>query len=166
MGIFEAGFERPSPIQEEAIPIALTGRDILARVSTSSSSLSLDWPRPSRSPSSPPSLSKLVGQERNRKDGCLYYPLARKDQPESAQDTSPPSRPDPRACPPDVSGRKDARQAHGHQYHGHHRWNDPQGRYHASLRTRPRPRRHAGKDPRPRREGRRRPERLPNVCHG
>lgn len=32
MGIFEAGFERPSPIQEEAIPMALTGRDILARV--------------------------------------------------------------------------------------------------------------------------------------
>ncbi|GAA5978240.1 hypothetical protein JCM11641_001145 [Rhodosporidiobolus odoratus] len=31
MGIFEAGFERPSPIQEEAIPIALTARDILAR---------------------------------------------------------------------------------------------------------------------------------------
>ncbi|KAK9710859.1 DExD/H-box ATP-dependent RNA helicase dhh1, variant 2 [Basidiobolus ranarum] len=31
MGIFEAGFERPSPIQEEAIPIALTGRDVLAR---------------------------------------------------------------------------------------------------------------------------------------
>merc|ERR1719337_331073 len=28
---FEAGFERPSPIQEEAIPIALAGRDILAR---------------------------------------------------------------------------------------------------------------------------------------
>ncbi len=31
MGIFEAGFEKPSPIQEEAIPTALTGRDILAR---------------------------------------------------------------------------------------------------------------------------------------
>ncbi|KAG8745719.1 DExD/H-box ATP-dependent RNA helicase dhh1 [Ceratobasidium sp. 414] len=31
MGIFEAGFERPSPIQEEAIPVALTKRDILAR---------------------------------------------------------------------------------------------------------------------------------------
>ncbi|KAJ3192537.1 DExD/H-box ATP-dependent RNA helicase dhh1 [Irineochytrium annulatum] len=31
MGLFEAGFERPSPIQEEAIPIALTGRHILAR---------------------------------------------------------------------------------------------------------------------------------------
>ncbi|QSL64497.1 hypothetical protein MERGE_001798 [Pneumocystis wakefieldiae] len=31
MGIFEAGFERPSPIQEESIPIALTGRDIIAR---------------------------------------------------------------------------------------------------------------------------------------
>lgn len=31
MGIFEAGFEKPSPIQEEAIPVAITGRDILAR---------------------------------------------------------------------------------------------------------------------------------------
>ncbi|KAH7912195.1 eukaryotic translation initiation factor 4A-like protein [Hygrophoropsis aurantiaca] len=31
MGIFEAGFEKPSPIQEESIPIALTKRDILAR---------------------------------------------------------------------------------------------------------------------------------------
>ncbi|TFK25287.1 eukaryotic translation initiation factor 4A-like protein [Coprinopsis marcescibilis] len=31
MGIFEAGFEKPSPIQEEAIPTALTSRDILAR---------------------------------------------------------------------------------------------------------------------------------------
>jgi len=31
MGIFEKGFERPSPIQEETIPIALAGRDILAR---------------------------------------------------------------------------------------------------------------------------------------
>ncbi|KAI5123243.1 hypothetical protein M0805_001332 [Coniferiporia weirii] len=31
MGIFEAGFERPSPIQEEAIPVALSKRDILAR---------------------------------------------------------------------------------------------------------------------------------------
>ncbi|KAG4992720.1 hypothetical protein AAZX31_09G239900 [Glycine max] len=31
MGIYEKGFERPSPIQEECIPIALTGSDILAR---------------------------------------------------------------------------------------------------------------------------------------
>jgi superfamily II DNA/RNA helicase len=31
MGIFEKGFDKPSPIQEESIPIALTGRDILAR---------------------------------------------------------------------------------------------------------------------------------------
>lgn len=31
MGVFEAGFEKPSPIQEETIPVALTGRDILAR---------------------------------------------------------------------------------------------------------------------------------------
>jgi len=31
MGIYEKGFERPSPIQEEAIPLALTGESILAR---------------------------------------------------------------------------------------------------------------------------------------
>lgn len=31
MGIYEKGFEKPSPIQEESIPVALTGCDILAR---------------------------------------------------------------------------------------------------------------------------------------
>ena len=31
MGIFEKGWEKPSPIQEASIAIALTGRDILAR---------------------------------------------------------------------------------------------------------------------------------------
>lgn len=31
MGIWQAGFERPSPIQEEAIPAALSRRDVLAR---------------------------------------------------------------------------------------------------------------------------------------
>ena len=30
-GIHGMGFEKPSPIQEETIPVALTGRDILAR---------------------------------------------------------------------------------------------------------------------------------------
>jgi len=31
MGIFEKGFEKPSPIQEESLPIALAGKNILAR---------------------------------------------------------------------------------------------------------------------------------------
>lgn len=31
MGIYEKGYENPSPIQEESIPIALAGKDILAR---------------------------------------------------------------------------------------------------------------------------------------
>jgi len=31
MGIFEKGYENPSPIQEESIPMALTGKNILAR---------------------------------------------------------------------------------------------------------------------------------------
>jgi len=31
MGIYEHGFENPSPIQEETIPVALLGKDVLAR---------------------------------------------------------------------------------------------------------------------------------------
>ena len=31
MGIFEKGYEKPSPIQEESIPVALAGKHILAR---------------------------------------------------------------------------------------------------------------------------------------
>lgn len=31
MGIFEKGWEKPSPIQEAAIPVALSGKDVLAR---------------------------------------------------------------------------------------------------------------------------------------
>ncbi|KAJ3449656.1 atp-dependent RNA helicase ddx6-related [Anaeramoeba flamelloides] len=30
-GIFEAGYEKPSPVQEKTIPVALAGKDILAR---------------------------------------------------------------------------------------------------------------------------------------
>ena len=31
MGIFEKGFEKPSPIQEEAVPVILQNRNVLAR---------------------------------------------------------------------------------------------------------------------------------------
>ena len=31
MGIFEMGYEKPSPIQEESLPVALAGKSILAR---------------------------------------------------------------------------------------------------------------------------------------
>lgn len=41
MGIYTAGFERPSPIQEQAIPMALSGRDILARAKNGTGKVSL-----------------------------------------------------------------------------------------------------------------------------
>lgn len=41
MGIYEKGFENPSPIQEESIPIALTGRDILARAKNGTGELAV-----------------------------------------------------------------------------------------------------------------------------
>ena len=47
MGIFEAGFEHPSPIQEEAIPIALSGRDILARAKNGTGKTCLLYTSPS-----------------------------------------------------------------------------------------------------------------------
>jgi ATP-dependent RNA helicase DDX6/DHH1 len=31
MGIYEKGFAAPSPVQEQSIPVAIAGRDILAR---------------------------------------------------------------------------------------------------------------------------------------
>lgn len=31
MGIYTVGFEKPSPIQEQSIPYALEGKDVLAR---------------------------------------------------------------------------------------------------------------------------------------
>ncbi|KAK1352847.1 hypothetical protein POM88_052685 [Heracleum sosnowskyi] len=37
MGIYEKGFEKPSPIEEESIPMALTGSDILARAKNGTS---------------------------------------------------------------------------------------------------------------------------------
>ena len=40
MGIYEKGYEKPSPIQEAAIPIALTGRNILARAKVKSINIS------------------------------------------------------------------------------------------------------------------------------
>ncbi|EFA82065.1 hypothetical protein PPL_04970 [Heterostelium album PN500] len=36
-GIFEKGYVKPSPIQEKAIPIALTGKDIMARAKNAKS---------------------------------------------------------------------------------------------------------------------------------
>ena len=44
MGIFEKGFEKPSPIQEEAIPIILAGRDVLARAKNGTGKTGFQFP--------------------------------------------------------------------------------------------------------------------------
>lgn len=41
MGIFEKGWEKPSPIQEASIPIALSGKDILARAKNGTGNYSI-----------------------------------------------------------------------------------------------------------------------------
>uniref|UniRef100_A0A4W6BM33 RNA helicase n=1 Tax=Lates calcarifer TaxID=8187 RepID=A0A4W6BM33_LATCA len=47
MGIFEMGWEKPSPVQEESIPIALSGRDILARAKNGTGKSGFLLPLPS-----------------------------------------------------------------------------------------------------------------------
>lgn len=73
MGIFEAGFEKPSPIQEEAIPVALTGRDILARAKNGQSCIT---------------LYAVANLRRNWKDSCVCDTLLGKNQSTIKQDTS------------------------------------------------------------------------------
>lgn len=41
MGLFLAGFEKPSPVQEQSIPYAIAGRDILARAKNGTGKVSL-----------------------------------------------------------------------------------------------------------------------------
>ncbi len=79
MGIFEAGFEKPSPIQEESIPVALTGRDILARAKNGTG-----------------------------KTAAFCYPRAREDQPQVVQDPVPHPGAHARAGHADVAGVQDA----------------------------------------------------------
>lgn len=43
MGIYTAGFERPSPIQEQSIPMSLSGRDILARAKNGTGKVSSSY---------------------------------------------------------------------------------------------------------------------------
>lgn len=175
MGIFEAGFEKPSPIQEEAIPVALTGRDVLARVRPAPLSAScalcpcscLARSGADSPPSlAPPAPAAPAGQERHGQDGGVHYPDPAEAQPQAAQDPGAPARPHARARAPDVAGDQDARQAPRRQRHGHHWRHDAQGRHHAPRRARARPRRHPRADPRPGRKGRRRPERVRDVRHG
>lgn len=62
MGIYEKGFERPSPIQEESIPIALTGSDILARAKNGTGKTAAFCV---------PALEK-IDQDNNVIQGCSY----------------------------------------------------------------------------------------------
>ena len=85
MGIYEKGFEKPSPIQEESIPIALTGRDILARAKNGTGEprklfifLKLSA---QRSPDSImwSSSSANAASMYCRQDRCIHHPPAGKD---------------------------------------------------------------------------------------
>ncbi|CAH9096627.1 unnamed protein product [Cuscuta europaea] len=64
MGIYEKGFEKPSPIQEESIPIALTGSDILARAKNGTGKTAAFCI---------PVLEK-IDQEKNAIQGCIIVP--------------------------------------------------------------------------------------------
>jgi len=143
MGIFEMGFEKPSPIQEESIPIALAGRDILARAKNGTGKTAaflipllekIDKSKDviqgfSSSFSCFPFLfllshssltSFLIGKKNVLLLICFSHGSGSHE----------------RACPPDGASVQAAGKALGPPGHGHHGWNDAQGRHHASLQPR------------------------------
>lgn len=65
MGIFEKGFEKPSPVQEEAIPVILQNRNVLARAKNGTGTF----------------LAPIhsISFDLFRKNCCIHYSLFRED---------------------------------------------------------------------------------------
>lgn len=126
MGIFEAGFERPSPIQEESIPIALAGRDILARAKNGTGKTAA-FLIP---------LLERVNTKTPKVQGSLEVVgtiCAEALTVVSADSNG--ARTDERTRVTDFTGVQKFGKAHECPSYGHYGRNDPQGRHHAARRN-------------------------------
>jgi hypothetical protein len=147
MGIFEKGFERPSPIQEEAIPIILQDRNVLARAKNGTGKTAayiipcLEKTDTAKKEIqgefniiilSVPSLCPDTYHKKadvQFKSVSLRYILCSYLIFFSSAHTDP----NERIGPPDIGHCEGNWEAHGSAMYGHHRRNIPQGRHHASL---------------------------------
>jgi len=112
MGIFEKGFEKPSPIQEEAIPIILAGRDVLARAKNGTGkTAAFIIPCLEKIDASVNKIQGNFSVNINLKNCnlCIYF-----------YSISANARPNKRTCPPDFSYCEGALQTHGSPSNGFH----------------------------------------------
>eukprot|EP00983_Pelagomonas_calceolata_P049425 1141515-Pelagomonas_calceolata.AAC.5 len=181
MGIFEKGFEKPSPIQEESIPIALVGRDVLARAKNGTGKTAafcipvLEKVDTTRNAIQGESSSPLSHPWHGEHFPCLG-PCQHVLSPNSLSPctTSPsvacPCSPHPgahaRAGPPDCPSVQGDGQVPERGGHGHHGWHKPERRHHAPLLHHPHRRGHTRAHPGPGQQGRGKAERLPGAVHG
>jgi hypothetical protein len=136
MGIFEKGFEKPSPIQEEAIPIILQDRNVLARAKNGTGkTAAYIIPCLEKTDTSKKYIqgeafyfftSRLPWFHRVGSLIVFFYPLHSNN----AHTYS-------RACPSDIGYCERNGEAHGRSMYGYDWWNISQRRYHASLQHSP-----------------------------
>jgi hypothetical protein len=165
MGIFEKGFEAPSPIQEEAIPIALAGRDILARAKNGTGkTAAFCVPVLERIDTSRNEIQGELG----RCDDDADKGTPRRSLTSSCDliARSAPACAHERAGPADSSGRQGAWQVSGGGRRCHHWWHITQGRHHALPWQRAHCRGHPRPHPGPRPEGCGQAQRMQDVRHG
>ena len=132
MGIFEKGFEKPSPIQEEAIPIILQNRNgkyvsrlckispcycLQMKILFANAVISFIWGESSLGQS----------QERDRQNCSIHHPLPREDGHNSNTCPGPCPYPHTRACLTNICNCQRNWQTHGHPMYGNHGGNITQG---------------------------------------
>ena len=140
MGIFEKGFEKPSPIQEEAIPIILQNRNVLARAKNGTGkTAAYIIPCLEKTDTSKNHIqSKYEGARFVSDVGpdyCSYqkiYMLCAHHSPRPVACRrlplrSPHSHPNARARAANIGHCQRGWQTHGPPLHGHHGRNVPQG---------------------------------------
>jgi hypothetical protein len=142
MGIFEKGFEKPSPIQEEAVPVILQNRNVLARAKNGTGkTAAYIIPCLEKTDTSKDHIQgetkRLLLHSIFFFDIVLPYSLTLFISLYifflSLQSYSPDLDPNQRTRAPDICHCKGAGKTHGHSVHGNHRWHFAQGRYHASI---------------------------------
>lgn len=123
MGIFEKGYEKPSPIQEETIPIALAGRCSQPSVLKCFVSVSLCQGYP------------CTCQEWHRENCRFCDPLLGESRPGQEYPSSAGACSNSRACSANLPSDQRAGEALEGRGHGHH-WRDQfEGRHHAFVQS-------------------------------
>lgn len=124
MGIFEKGFERPSPIQEEAIPIILQDRNVLARAKNGTGKTAAFII---------PCLEKTNPEQKNIQGQFVHSRWICSNSrslishffflfPKSAH-----SHPHTRTCTADIGNCQRNGETYGYPMYGNHWWNVTQG---------------------------------------